>query len=152
VHDADRFLAGVEIQPRPLFSLRCRPSIFTTARTGPDCSTVTFSTWLENFSRAGALSASPSGPFCRMPTSRPSRAISRPPIVSESIKLTPPLEIFACTRPVSISTTPADWFTVSFGASDIAPLPVCGASLNGPACSGPATVAKPLHFKDPSGQ
>ena len=69
VDDADGGLAAVEVeangegQPLALGRVpRCMPSILTTARTGPDCSTVTFFTSQRNRSRAGESSGLLAGP------------------------------------------------------------------------------------------
>ena len=47
---------------RPVAS-RCTPSILTTARTGPDCSTVTFWTRLSNVTRGGDVRRTGRGPL-----------------------------------------------------------------------------------------
>jgi len=70
-------------------------------------------------------------------------------MVIESIRNAPCLGMRHCSFPVSMSTAPplSATFTAAAGAA-AAPR----ASWNAPEAPGPATVAKPIHFIEPSGQ
>src|SRR5215510_13043524 len=135
---------------RLLFTPRCLPSIFATARTGPACSIVTRSTLVEYFSRGGAFSAPPSGPSCKIQTSRPCRATSRPSIAIESMRVAPHPEMRTFSRPVSISKVVSLCLTCTTGPEVDAAV-LLSESLSKPVVSGPATVAKPDHLIEPSG-
>ena len=124
------------------------PSIFTTPRTGPDCSTVTLFTSLTNFSRAGESTASVIGPFCRMHTNWPAPATFAPPRLIESMMFAPLVGIEHLRAPVSTTTEPPSFVTLSAPDADDDP---CD-NVTGPARPAGTTVAKPLHFSEPSGQ
>ncbi len=82
-------------------------------------------------------------------TRRPWRATTRPSMVIESIRNAPCLGMRHCSRPVSMSMAPplSATFTAEAGAAAVP-----RASLNAPEALGPATVAKPINFIEPSGQ
>src|SRR6185437_6581940 len=125
------------------------PSILTTARTGPCCSTVTCLTSLMYRSRFGELTGSSVGPLCRMQTSWPAPAICFPAMVIELRMFAPLVGSTHCNAPVSIVISRGAFLTVSDPA---APEPAPIESVAGALIPAGTTVAKPLHLSEPSGQ
>ena len=125
------------------------PSIFTTPRTGPDCSTVTCFTSLRYFSRPGESSGVVAGPFCRMHTSWLAPAIGFPPKFIEPMMLEPLRGIAHCSAPVSTVTDLLSDLTLRMPAAVEA---ASVESETGPWDPAGMTVANPLHLMEPSGQ
>ena len=81
------------------------PSNFTTARTGPVCSTVTFFTRLTNFSCGRTSSGFALGAALQDADKLPRAHHVRPSTVIESTRFMPPVAgIEHCSAPVSIDT------------------------------------------------
>lgn len=126
--------------------LRCLPSMRTTARTGPSCSTFVSSMTDSNRSYfCVPWSPSSISPWRRR-TSRPSLAISVEPRVTDLTRLDPLLPSLATTTPVSTVTTPPLVETLTFLSGAAALLPSARASVSAP---GPTACA--VHFSEPSG-
>ncbi len=101
---------GSQLRP----PLRCLPSIRTTARTGPACSTSTLETAPSKRSVLTAPWSSSSISGWRISTSRPFFAISVEPRVTDLTIVEPDLPIFAVMTPVEMAMVPPLLSTVTF--------------------------------------
>ncbi len=126
--------------------LRCLPSIRTTARTGPSCSTVTSEIAPSKRSVLTAPWSSSSISGWRISTSRPFLAISVEPRVTDLTRVAPDLPILAVMTPVETSMVPPLLSTVTFLAG-AAGSPVVRVSL-----PSPEPTACAVHLREPSGQ
>ena len=89
----------------------------------------------------------------RVQTRRARRATSTPPTVMEAMKNAPCLGSRHCMAPVSMLTAPASSLATIRAFAVAAPVaPAWRFESRSPVASLPATVAKPVHFTDPSGQ
>jgi hypothetical protein len=128
-------------------SLLWRPSTRITARTGPDCSTVTLSSTLSKVLRpTGAVSIS--GASWVWSTRRTFFSTSRPPRVAEAIRAEPSRGKRQVAGPVETS--------IAAGVSVTRTLAAPAAGLAGSIVRrwprSPAGAAWPVHFSEPSGQ
>lgn len=126
--------------------LRCLPSMRTTARIGPVCSTVTPPMAPSKRSVLTVPWSSSSISGCRISTSRPFRAISVEPRVTDLMRVAPDVPIFAVMTPVETSMVPPRLSTVTFLAG-AAGVPAARVSL-----PEPEPTAWAVHFSEPSGQ
>lgn len=130
-------------------ALACLPSMRTTARTGPPCSTVTEEISPVNDSCRQVPSASMSGWSRRRQTSRPSRASTFPSREIESMRVLPCRGSRHCITPVSMTMDFASSMRVSgFAAGDPCAPAVSVRPASRPA---PAPMACALHLSEPSG-
>ncbi len=131
---------------QPRSPLRCLPSIRTTARTGPSCSTFTSSTAPSKRSYFTVPWSPSSISGWRSRTRRPFLAISVEPLVTDLIRVDPDVPILAVMTPVDMSMVPPRRSTVTFRAG-AAGLPAVRVSL-----PLPEPTACAVHFREPSGQ
>ena len=129
--------------------LSCMPSIRTTARTGPLCSTVTLSMRLRYSSSVNVWLAASAERSSRMATRCPARPTSLPSMVRDSMRFAPPRATRQRSGPVEISIeVSSSRTTTGFAGATGDP----GPAVRGAVSFSSAATAMPDHFTEPSGQ